>query len=271
MASILGRLPAFCLAGVVLLALLAGCASFQSRPLEEIAPLLKERREFQAGLKSLKGIGLISLTVAGRSARAAGVVLGQRGGRLRVDLLEPSGQTGFSLAVDGGWARVLLPLETALYAGPMIEAGGLLPAGLSPEDIVVLLAGGLPGLEEARPVHLGLEEASRRWRVVLEGERSLVVWIEQDSRLLVAAEVFDHKNGPENTGMKITYSDHRNVSEVTAPFSVRVVTTEGDEMAVEYSSLEFNLDLPPAVFRPPTPPGFSRRPLSEALEWMSPN
>ncbi|MBW2617950.1 MAG: hypothetical protein JRC92_03630, partial [Deltaproteobacteria bacterium] len=200
-----------------------------------------------------------------------GIILGQRGGRLRVDLLEPSGQTGFSLAVDGDWARVLLPLEAALYAGPLIEAGGLLPAGLSPEDIVVLLAGGLPGLEEARPVHLSLEEASRRWRVVLEGEQSLVVWVEQGSGLLVEAEVFDHKGGPEKTGMKITYADHRNVSGVTAPFSVRIITPEGDEMAVEYTSLEFNLDLPQAVFHPPTPPGFSRRPLSEMLEWMPPS
>ena len=70
--------------------------------------------------------------------------------------------------------------------------------------------------------------------------------------------------------MKITYADHRDVCGVTAPFSIRVITAKGDEMAVEYTSLEFNLDLPQAVFHPPVPPGFSRRPLSKALEWMTP-
>lgn len=267
----LGQPLFFCLAGVLLLAWLAGCASFSARPLEEIAPLLKERRQFQAGLKSLRGVGLISLTLAGQTSRAPGVVLGQRGGRLRLDLLEPLGQTGLSLVVAGDWAEVLLPLKAAYYAGPVAEASGLLPAGLSPQDIVVLLAGGLPGLEEARLVHLDLEEASGRWRAVLEGERSLVVWVEPESHRLVGAEVFDHKRGAGQAAMKISFADHRQVLGITVPFSIRVVTAEGDEMAVEYTSLEFNLDLNPAVFHPPLPPGFSRRPLSEVLEWMRPN
>ena len=51
--------------------------------------------------------------------------------------------------------------------------------------------------------------------------------------LLLAAEVFDPKRGPDRTGLKVAYADHRELAGVKAPFSIRVVTAGGDEMANE--------------------------------------
>lgn len=243
--------------------LLAGCATLGTRPLAEVDSWLAKQRAYQAQVQAFAGFGQMSFKFSGSTSRARGIILAKRGGWLRLDLLDPNGQTGLSLAVSQNKAGLLLPHEATYYSGETLQASNFLPAELSTEQFFALLSGGVPDLESARPVHLGLDEASGRWRLVLEGSWETILQIDRASGRLLEALVKDKK-----TRFKISYADHKLIAGQPVPFSIMVKAEGGDEFEVRYQTFELKPDLPGQLFSLTVPPGFSRQPLTKAGRWL---
>lgn len=137
------------LAGLLSALMLAGCFPAPIPPPAGLMPvdtataqyLVGEFQAHTASHRSLRGLAQVRVAGSGGTRSGTQVLLLDRPGRLRTELLGPFGTQVMLLATDGREFQALLPLDGTFYNGPASaeNLATLLRLPLTPDELVDLL------------------------------------------------------------------------------------------------------------------------------------
>jgi outer membrane lipoprotein-sorting protein len=248
---------------LLLLLLCSACAAVPVLPpetpdREEILGRVTARAEAVRGIKAL---GQVQVSLEGKNLKAQEVFQVSRPAFLRTEILGPFGTPQFFLVLDGPDLRVYNPGENRFYHGRatadhLSAMLPFIPRGLTPEEVVAFLLGGIP--IPPGSVSVGRDDREGLWTLDLisdSGRRRL--WVEPGSYLVSRAEI--HRPG---FSAALSFSDFREINGHSFPHRIRFSAAGPRmEIGISYEDLELNPSLSAADFKLPVPRGAEVVPL----------
>lgn len=226
--------------GIVLLSfclLAAGCTGFRLRPepepvaSPEAQAILSGLMEKNQGLKTFKGLGKIRIWDETKLQTAKVAWAGAEDGRLRIELLQISGQPAASIASDGEWLYFVSHEKDKLYKkrtrDPDLQKVLAVPVRAS--DVIALIRGRIPicAYHEARVEENrygpGQVLILRRWDRIVQR-----IYPEGEKRRVRKTELFD-KNGDRI--WQAEFDRMKTVQGFALPF--RILLGNGQDLGVE--------------------------------------
>jgi outer membrane lipoprotein-sorting protein len=223
--------------------------------------LLARGRFRSQALHGLKGLAHVRVSAPGKNFTAQEVVFARRPGFLRLETLSPLGNPLFYLVTTGQDLFLYDPGENRYYQGPARprHLSALLPAGLEPREVVVILLGDFPFLapEETSVRYDPREEL---WLLELraspEGGRQTLGVDPQSGEVLFAEYAL------EGMTRRLSFSDFRPVSTFSFPHKIQFESPVArTQFTVEYREITLNPDWDEQDFLLPVPRGAQIVPL----------
>jgi len=245
-------------AGMLLTALfLTACAGVVHKPVDaKKAAELVEARELVAALGArnhnlwtFKGTGRFKLWQGGRvlSTRAAWV--GSFPDKLRIAVMNPTGQPMVSLSTDGQYLYMISHSEGEFYkklsTNPTLQR--LISIPISANDIISILTARLP-IREYHTAELTADESgrgyilalSRKWRGVTEK-----IYLDTDKRSVLQVEIF---GASDQLSYRTVFQGKQHVNEFELPLKIMISDTEGNRFEVEIDKYWTDVPLMPSIF-----------------------
>jgi len=250
----------------LLLLLFLGFAACATLPREPSPPpaaeeLLERLRFRSQALQGLKGLAYVRVSAPGKNFIGQEVIFARRPGLLRLETLSPLGNPLLYFVAAGQELFLYHPGENRYYQGAALPRhfSALLPAGLEPEEAVLILLGDFP-LLASEEASVRYEPREGLWLLDVQsparGSRQ-VIGIDPQSREVLFAEY-----SREGLTRRLSFSDFKAVSPFSFPHKIHFVSPAArTELTVEYQEVTLNPEWEAHDFRLPVPKGAQVVPL----------
>jgi hypothetical protein len=243
---------------VVLGSLLSGCAG--GRVAEPGSPYLSPEIALRAlassdpGDRTLTAIARIEIKIHSERHVLKAALMMKSPAQLRLESIPFFGPPDFFLSIDAGEIRVFLPAKAAFYADRATEGNlsRFLPLVLSATEMVSLLMGRLPEVEETGSVRQGKwEDGLYGLDQYKSGRKILSVWIDPARDLLRRIQTYTEAG---NVAYTAEFMEH--AGEGRLP---RRITITQEAVSLEVRYMDVRLDNGGESFALPVPEGITPR------------
>ncbi|MBK8011062.1 MAG: hypothetical protein IPK13_06905 [Deltaproteobacteria bacterium] len=231
-------------------------------PLPPPGEVLKDMRDRAASRQNMRAMGRVTYFGRQGRVRLRAVLLSERPGAFRVELLSPAEEPVGIMTCDGEGLWLLK--DRRLMTGPATaeNIARLLPMPMLPHEIVDLLLGGLPSSDRFEPVSLLWADVSHQmWRLTLSGPSGDEVHLTIDpTRHVVRSARFARVDRPS---MTVAFDDFKPIDGLPGEFPTQIVVqVQGDEdVRIKLESLEVNVTFDSSLFLLTPPSGISPEPM----------
>jgi len=245
------------LLSVVLLVLLAGCASVRPKQVGEqvsqsfATGLMQEWSANSARVSSVQGLARVKVRTPDKTMNGTQVILAEKPNRLRAETLSPFGSPLLLLAADGEKLGVLLPSQNLYYTGAATpeNLGRFVRIPLRPDDLVRVLLYQPPMINAWSEEAFELQEGG--WLLIRNGSPRRQELLFNPLRQLVEVNYFDR----DNLLLKIAYGKFTEEGLSFPHFFSIEIPEQKTTASLEFSDLETNGVLRPGIFQLTPPAG----------------
>jgi outer membrane lipoprotein-sorting protein len=250
-----GTMSCLRMAGIFLFLLLPACSHLGPGP--PVTGEAAERAQFlMSGIKAgnlavgaVKGIGRISLEDAGavQSTRAAWVAAPD--GRIRMEMLGPTGHSVAKFIFDGNTYAYVSHLDQQVhtYSRSNLNLGPLMGVAVPADDMVFYLVGGIP-LREYDHMDLVTDDATghpvlvltKRWRGTVQK-----IYPDMERQTVNRVEVFNRWG---QLAYRADLGRFRQVNERQIPFSIQLTDEDGNGLRIDSDNYWTDVSLAPEMF-----------------------
>lgn len=246
----------------VLLLCVAACAPTTrpiSAPPDLEGTLLERLHDRQDKFSSLEGFARVRVENPERNVSATQVLLAEKPGKLRSEILSPFGTPMMLIATDGEVLTAYVPSEGQFYRGEASDANirRLLRVPMRLEDLVDILLYDLP-VDDYDDARAGVEDGSR-FLLTLEGKDGArqEVLFDRDLQLVGARYLVER-----DVLLEVDYGFFSRDTGFPEEITVRMPQYE-TTMSVDFSKVESNVAIPVERFLLSPPPGVEVSPIPE--------
>lgn len=203
-------------------------------------PHLEKRQKLLGSLK-----GLAELYVKGQSRAAEQVILIKRPDRLRLDTLNPAGETYLQIVLVGDHLQILWPQQGDRLTGDAARSflSDRLHLALPPRVALPLLLG-IPPLEESA-AYVALEQQAGFWLI---GKHSSLA-VDPQTHLIRS---FEQRDQAGRLLYSIKYGDYQIVDGIAFPHQIQIFMVKPRaKLEIRYEQIQLNHKIPERVFMKP--------------------
>ena len=247
---------------ICVLSLVAGCSrqilpGFSTTKINSPDSILKNIKEREKGLTSLKGIAKIKVTDDKANYSLKEVIVVERPSSLRMETLSFFGHPLFFLTAKNNTLSVLSTKENRYYRGEVNNKNLsiLFPFSLKSKDLFSILLGEAP-LIPYSDTDVRLSEKKNLYLLRLEQEETKstqLLWVDPLEFLVQRSEIYDSQR---NLVFAVEFDNYKKVNTQLFPMSTIVfLPLTSTKIRIDYSELEVNATLRHDSFHLDVPPG----------------
>jgi Domain of unknown function (DUF4292) len=221
----------------------------RTTPAPDATALLGEVEATEARVAALQSQAKVRVEGGGKKGNLTAFVAVAAPASVHLEVLDFFGRPS-AILISDGQRFVLFQSETGVWLrGPATaeNLARILPVTLPPEQLVAMLLGRAPRLEDPRP-ELQVDSGANAFRIDLRaGGQTQQLWVDPSTRRVVRSQVSG------TSGYGLTFEDFTDVHQ--APFPRKLGFSGPTTVVLEYTDPRLGEVPAPSLFRAEAPPG----------------